>query len=132
MSFKNFNFSFLTLYFLTPKAEQVDIEALYCMNEETLKTLVPPAGVRAKVLHKIRKLDDKGWVIHEVSSEARPETVGEASSAPTVDKKRWKPIYSYNALVNLYGAGRRESCERYSLQNVDNLRKTRLIPSTLC
>ena len=102
------------------------------MNEETLKTLVPPAGVRTKVLHKIRKLDDKGWIIPEVSSEARPETVGEASSAPTVDKKRWEPIYSYNALVNLYGAGRRESWERYSLQNVDNLRKPRLIPSTLC
>ena len=68
------------------------------MNEETLKTLVPPAGVRAKLLHKIRKLDDKSKevrVIHEVSTEERPvheavnaETVGEASSAPTVDKKR--------------------------------------------
>ena len=145
-SFKNFNFPFLTLYFLTPKAEQADGEALLRMNKETLKTLVPPAGVRAKFLHKIRKLDDKSTevrIIHEVSTEvcteARPvleavnaETVGEASSAPTVDKKRWEPIYSYNALVNLYGAGRRESWERYSLQNVDNLRKPRLIPSTLC
>ena len=63
------------------------------MNEETLKTLVPPAGVRAKLLHKIRKLDDKGYIIQEGSTEARPvleavnaETVGEASSAPTVDK----------------------------------------------
>ena len=46
--------------FLTPKAEQIDVEALLCMNEETLKTLVPPAGVRAKLLHKIQKLDDKG------------------------------------------------------------------------
>ena len=36
-SFKNFKFPFLTLYFLTPKAEQVDGEALLCMNEETLK-----------------------------------------------------------------------------------------------
>ena len=42
------------------------------------------------------------------------ETVSEASSAPTVDKKRWEPIYSYNVLVNLYGAGRRESWQRYS------------------
>ena len=60
------------------------------MNEETLKTLVPPAGVRAKLLHKIRKLDDKSKevrIIHEVSTEARPvheavnaETVCEASS----------------------------------------------------
>ena len=68
------------------------------MNKETLKTLVPPAGVRAKFLHKIRKLDDKSTevrIIHEVSTEARPvqeavnaETVGEASSAPKVDKKR--------------------------------------------
>ena len=71
------------------------------MNKETLKTLVPPAGVRAKFLHKIRKLDDKSTevrIIHEVSTEvcteARPvleavnaETVGEASSAPTVDKR---------------------------------------------
>ena len=57
-SFKNFNFPFLTLYFLTPKAEQVDGEALLRMNEETLKTLVvPPAGVPAKLLHKVRKLD---------------------------------------------------------------------------
>ena len=54
-SFKNFNF-----LFLTPKAEQIDVEALLCMNEETLKTLVPPAGVRTKLLHKIQKLDDKG------------------------------------------------------------------------
>ena len=52
-SFKNFNFPFLTLYFLTSKAEQVRL----CMNEETLKTLVPPAGVLAKLLHKVRKLD---------------------------------------------------------------------------
>ena len=59
-NFKNFNFPFLTLYFLTPKTEQVDGEAPLCMNEETLKTFVPPAGVRAKLLHKIRKLDDKG------------------------------------------------------------------------
>ena len=107
-SIKNFNFPFLTLYFLTPKAEQADGEALLCMNKETLKTLVPPAGVRAKFLHKIRKLDDKSTevrIIHEVSTEvcteARPvleavnaETVGEASSAPTVDKKRWEPIYN--------------------------------------
>ena len=67
------------------------------MNEETLKTLVPPAGVRAKLLHKIRKLDDKSKevrIMHEVSTEARPvyeavnaETVSEASSAPTVDKE---------------------------------------------
>ena len=56
-NFKNFNFPFLTLYFLTPKAEQVDGEALLRMNEETLKTLVPPAGVPAKLLHKVRKLD---------------------------------------------------------------------------
>ena len=92
------------------------------MNEETLKTLVPPAGIRAKLLHKIQKLNDNSTdvrIIHEVSTRARPvheavnaETVGEASSAPTVDKKRWEPIYSYNALVNLYGAGRRESWER--------------------
>ena len=54
-----------------------------------------------------------------MSTEARPvheavnaETVCKASSAPTVDKKRWEPIYSYNALVNLYGAGRTESWER--------------------
>ena len=46
--------------FLTPKAEQIDVEALLRMNKETLKTLVPPAGVRAKLLHKIQKLDDKG------------------------------------------------------------------------
>ena len=52
-SFKNFNFPFLTLYFLTSKAEQVRL----CMNEETLKTLVPPAGVLANLLHKVRKLD---------------------------------------------------------------------------
>ena len=45
-----------TLYlFFNSKAEQVDGEALLCMNEETLKTLVPPAGVRAKLLHKIKK-----------------------------------------------------------------------------
>ena len=56
-SFKNFNFPFLTLYFLTPKAEQIDGEALLWMNEETLKTLVPPAGVLPKLLHKVRKLD---------------------------------------------------------------------------
>ena len=56
-SFKNFNFPFLTLYFFTPKAEQVDGEALLRMNEETLKTLVPPAGVLAKLLHKVRKHD---------------------------------------------------------------------------
>ena len=121
-SFKNFNFPFLTLYFLSPKAEQVDGEALLCMNEETLRTLVPPAGDRAKLLHRVRKRDDKSKevrIIHEVSTEARPvheavnaETVSEASSAPTVDKKRWEPIYSYNALVNLYGASRRESWER--------------------
>ena len=68
------------------------------MNEETLKTLVPPAGIPAKLLHKIQKLNDKSTdvrIIHEVSTQARPvheavnaETVGEASSAPTVDKKR--------------------------------------------
>ena len=68
------------------------------MNEETMKTLVPPAGVRAKLLHKIQKLNEKSTevrIIHELSTEARPihedfiaETVGEASSAPTVDKKR--------------------------------------------
>ena len=40
---------------LTPKAEQVDGEALLCMNEETLKALVPPASVLAKLLYKIRK-----------------------------------------------------------------------------
>ena len=75
-SFKNFNFPFLTLYFLTPKAEQADGEALLCMNKETLKTLVPPAGVRAKFLHKIRKLDDKSMevrIIHEVSTEVCTE-----------------------------------------------------------
>ena len=75
-SFKNFNFPFLTLYFLTPKAEEADGEALLCMNKETLKTLVPPAGVRAKFLHKIRKLDDKSMevrIIHEVSTEVCTE-----------------------------------------------------------
>ena len=51
------NFPFLTLYFLTPKAEQIDGEALLWMNEETLKTLVSPAGVLPKLLHKVRKLD---------------------------------------------------------------------------
>ena len=65
------------------------------MNEETLKTLVPPAGVRAKLLHKIQKLNDKSMdvrIIHEVSTKARPvheavnaETVGEASSAQTCE-----------------------------------------------
>ena len=122
-SFKNLNFPFLTLYFLSPKAEQVDGEALLCMNEETLilRTLVLPAGVRAKLLHKVRKRDHKSkevQIIHEVSTEALPvheavnaETVSEASSAPTVDKRRWEPIYSYNALVNLYGASRIESWE---------------------
>ena len=74
------------------------------MNEETLKTLVPAAGVRAKLLHKIQKLNDKSTearIIHEVSTEARPgheaanaETVSEASSAPSVEKKRWEPIYT--------------------------------------
>ena len=68
------------------------------MNEETLKTLVAPAGVGAKLLHKIQKLNEKSTevrIIHELSTEARSihedviaETVGEASSAPTVDKKR--------------------------------------------
>ena len=88
--------SFLKSLLLTPKAEEVDGEALLCMNEETLKTLVPPAGVRAKLLHKIRKLDDKSKevrIIHEVSTEARPvheavnaETVSEASSAQQLIK----------------------------------------------
>ena len=63
---------------------------------KTLKTLVPPAGIRAKLLHKIQKLNDKSTdvqIIHEVSTKARPvheavnaETVGEASSAQQLIK----------------------------------------------
>ena len=59
---------------------------------------MPPAGVRAELLHEKRKRDDKSTevrIVHEVSTEARPvheavnaETVSEASSAPTVDKMR--------------------------------------------
>ena len=66
------------------------------MNEETLKTLVPPAGIRARLLHKIQKLNDNSTdvrIIHEVSTKARPvheavnaETVGEASSAQQLIK----------------------------------------------
>ena len=66
------------------------------MNEETLKTLVPPAGVRAKLLHKIQKLNDKSThvrIIHEVFTKVRPvheavnaETVSEASSAQQLIK----------------------------------------------
>ena len=66
------------------------------MNEETLKTLVPPATIRAKLLHKIQKLNDNSTdvrIIHEVSTKARPvdeavnaETVGEASSAQQLIK----------------------------------------------
>ena len=58
---------------------------------------MPPSGVRAKLFHKIQKLNEKSTevqIIHELSTEVRPiqedviaETVGEASSAPTVDKK---------------------------------------------
>ena len=54
---------------------------------------------------------DKGTevrIIHEVSTEARPvheavnaETVGEASSAPKVDKKRWEPIYTSKGPVTV-------------------------------
>lgn len=29
------------------------------MNEDTLKTLVPPAGVRAKLIYKIKQLGDE-------------------------------------------------------------------------
>ena len=43
-----------------------------------------------------------------MSTEARPvqeavnaETVGEASSAPTVDKKRWEPIYTSKGPVTV-------------------------------
>ena len=46
---------------------------------------MPPAGVRAKFLHKIRNLDDKKTevvIIHEVSTDARP--VHEAVNAETV------------------------------------------------
>ena len=46
---------------------------------------MPPAGVRAKLLHKVRKRDDKSKevrIIHEVSTEARP--VHEAVNAETV------------------------------------------------
>ena len=43
------------LFLGTPKDELVDGEALFCMDE-TLKSLVPPAGVRAKLLAKIEKL----------------------------------------------------------------------------
>ena len=53
---------------------------------------------RYKLFHKIQKLNEKSTevqIIHKLSTEARPihedviaETVGEASSAPTVDKKR--------------------------------------------
>ena len=88
--------SFLKSLLLTPKAEEVDGEALLCMNEETLKTLVPPAGVRAKLLHKIQKLNDKSThvrIIHEVFTKVRPvheavnaETVSEASSAQQLIK----------------------------------------------
>ena len=85
--------SSLYTFFFNFKAEQVDGEALLCMNEETLKTLVPPAGVRAKLLHKIKKLNDESTEVR--TTEARPihedanaETVGEASSAPSVEKKR--------------------------------------------
>ena len=66
---------------------------MLCMNEETLKTLVPPAGVRAKLLHKIKKLNDESTEVR--ITEARPihedpnaETVGETSSAPSVEKRR--------------------------------------------
>ena len=88
--------SFLKSLLLTSKAEQVDGEALLCMNEETLKILVPPASVRAKLLHKIQKLNDKSTdvrIIHEVSTKVRPvyeavnaETVGEPSSAQQLIK----------------------------------------------
>ena len=66
------------------------------MNEETLKTLVPPARVRAKLLHKIQKLNDKSTdvrIIHKVSTKVRPvyeavnaETVSEPSSAQQLIK----------------------------------------------
>ena len=63
------------------------------MNEETLKTLVPPAGVRAKLLHKIKKLNDESTEVRitearPIHEDAKAETVGEASSAPSVEKKR--------------------------------------------
>ena len=66
------------------------------MNEETLKTVVLPAGIRAKLLHNIQKLNDKSTdiqIIHEVSTKERPvhqavnaETVGEASNAQQLIK----------------------------------------------
>ena len=45
--------------FETPQDQVVDGEALKCMNEDTLKTIVPPAGVRAKLLNRIKKLNDE-------------------------------------------------------------------------
>ena len=94
------------------------------MNEETLKTLVPPAGVRAKLLHKIKKLNDESTEVR--TTEARPihedanaETVGEASSAPSVEKNKVRTYLHFQKgqsqtsshFRNGYGSRRGEICQ---------------------
>lgn len=56
LSFEADFFAFVS--FLGPtEDQQVDGEALCVMNEATLTTLVPAAGIRAKLMSKIAKLE---------------------------------------------------------------------------
>ena len=51
-----FFFCLVFTFSWTSRDELVDGEALFCMNEDSLKSLVPSAAVRAKLLVKIEKL----------------------------------------------------------------------------
>lgn len=65
------------------------------MNEGTLKTIVPPAGVRAKLIYKIKKLNDEesgrsttsGATAIEVLDEDEPRVHSTKPKSPILDDK---------------------------------------------
>ena len=71
--FLNCKLKLILFSFKTPQDHVVDGEALKCMNEDTLKTLVPPTGVRATIIYKLKKLNE------EESGRTRSITSGAAA-----------------------------------------------------
>lgn len=66
------------------------------MNEDTLKTLVPPAGVRAKLIYKIKQLGDEESghsatslaAISEVLEEDEPQVHSTKPKSPILDSHK--------------------------------------------
>ena len=91
----NCNLKLILFSLETTQDQVVDGEALKCMSEDTLKTIVPPAGVCAKLIYKIKKLNDEesgrsttsGAAAIEVLDEDEPRVHSTKAKSPILDVK---------------------------------------------